>query len=947
VLTWHSRRQQNGGYGIYARRFDAQGQPLAGEVQVNANTRGMQMQPAVSLSPTGHAWFAWRSFGHDGDRGSIMARRFSPQLDKASTEVLVNQRRQGHQSEPVVVALTDGGALVAWVSPGEESPSEIHARLLDIQGLPRGDAFRVDTGGSQGHGPPSVALGKEGEVIVAYSRTTAEGHPIGVFLRRIVKGAVDGEELRVDIDTDSQPIEPSIAANSTGQILVGWLEVEGSEYGIRVRRFGPGVMGLEGLPVQTLKHSGAGYLSGLSVALSEEGLGLATWNRHGDGPKRESGLFASRLSESGAAAGEPFRVTSRTLGTQTIAVAHGASRVFLEDSGLMGFGWHGDAGQDDSSAAHLTLLAPEGHSFAPFEHATADVALEGLAELEAGARPHDPPTFDARNVEDRPDGPPTYGVDDFFLAFPNTGWTPPDPEMAVGMEHIVCMVNGGIAAFEKDGTLVFQQDINGSSGFFGSVGAGGFVFDPEVIWDPHSGRFIAFANERNGSQGRFLFAVSDDGNPAGTWHKYAINGGPLVNDNDIDSPNISVDASVIYMSADYFGPDKYLIVMVDKSSVLNGGAISFTSTVINGRQSFGMPVNYDQGTPIQYLLWAAEFTTSSSLRLYAITDPLGAPSTQFTTITVPSYSHPADPPQKGTSSRPELFEARFWSTVVRDGQLWATHHQGSSRARARWYQFDLGGWPTSGTPTLVQSGEVDLGPDIWTFFPSIWVDADQNMAMTFARSSPNEFISMNMVHRLASDPPGTLRVPEMITPGMGTNTSGRWGDYSATNDDPADPGVFWGHHEHRPAGSSWNTLVAKLSTCDDSIQNYCTANANSTGFPAAISTTGSSSFANNDLTLVATSCPSNQFGLFFYGQGQAQQPLGDGVLCIGSSFARLSVVQADASGQVSFPLDLNNLPPVGQIAPGEAWNFQFWYRDVPGGPAGYNFSDAVQVNFCQ
>jgi hypothetical protein len=187
----------------------------------------------------------------------------------------------------------------------------------------------------------------------------------------------------------------------------------------------------------------------------------------------------------------------------------------------------------------------------------------------------------------------------------------------------------------------------------------------------------------------------------------------------------------------------------------------------------------------------------------------------------------------------------------------------------------------------------------------------------------------------------------MVQAGQGTNTSGRWGDYSATNDDPADPGVFWGHHEHRPSNSSWSTLVAKLTTCDGSIQSYCTASPNSTGNAAKISATGSTSISDNNLTLMAVGCPANQFGIFFYGQGQTQNPLGDGFLCISGGFARLPVVQVDAFGQVFYPLDLNNLPPSGPISSGESWDFQFWYRDKTGGPAGYNFSDAIEISFCQ
>jgi len=34
------------------------------------------------------------------------------------------------------------------------------------------------------------------------------------------------------------------------------------------------------------------------------------------------------------------------------------------------------------------------------------------------------------------------------------------------------------------------------------------------------------------------------------------------------------------------------------------------------------------------------------------------------------------------------------------------------------------------------------------------------------------------------------------------------------------------------------------------------------------------------------------------------------------------------------------------VNPFSTWNFQFWYRDPLGGPAGFNFSDGLEVMFC-
>ena len=46
-----------------------------------------------------------------------------------------------------------------------------------------------------------------------------------------------------------------------------------------------------------------------------------------------------------------------------------------------------------------------------------------------------------------------------FTGIFDTGWTPPDPEMAVGPDHVVLMTNGKIAFFTKTGTQTFEDEI--------------------------------------------------------------------------------------------------------------------------------------------------------------------------------------------------------------------------------------------------------------------------------------------------------------------------------------------------------------------------------------------------------------------------------------------------------------------------------------------------------
>ncbi len=940
LAVWQSRRQQEGSYGIYARRFDADGTPLGDEVEVNQTTHSHQMHPTVALDAFGAAWIAWTSFGQDGDAGSIVARRFDSALETATPEIIVNEQASGDQRELVIASDAAGRALLVWTSPDGDAPTRhVFARRLDPQGEAIGEPFRIDGVDGVSNRLPSVALAGDGGFVVAWARNDENGLPQGIFARCFdAESASLGEELRVSPQGRPAGIEPVVDLVDGDHFVVGWLEGRDGDYGIAFRRFVEGEAG----EVGTVPFGEGGYVSGLSIdARADAGFALA-WNHLQAGVRDGSELMVRRFDRDDEPLGDAVRATKASDGHQRLTQADGTRKLHYGDDGRIIVAWSGNGALGDRHGAHLSWLTPAGLTLA-----AAELPVEPVRTFEdRGAAPHQPPTFDPdQKLSIPPSDSRIFTTGDFgFTGITYSGWTPPDPHMAAGPDHLVLMTNGAIAFYQKDGTLDFIDEIEDSYGFWGAQGAGYFVFDPEVVYDSHSGRFFAMACERTGGQGYFLLAVSDDSNPNGTWHKYRRNVTAAAGDGDIDSPNLAVDSQAVYLTADFFSPSsKLLVYIIEKAPILSGGGVNWTSTVINGRQSQGIAMTYGTA-PAMYMIWADEYTTSSSLRLYAITNPLTGPTVTSTTFSVPTYSHPEDPPQQGTSSRPELFECRFWSCVYRNGYLWATHHVDSSRVRQRWYQIDPGNWPNSGSPSLVQSGEIDLGGDLRTFFGSIWVDASDNMGITFARSSPSEYISMGYANRAAGDPAGTTRPAVTAKTSTSSENSGRWGDYSAIVSDPATPARFWAHHEYRT--SSWRTWVHRFDVCG-SPSTYCTTSPNSNGSGALIGYAGSNSVAANDLVLTAQAAASDQFGLFYYGPNQISIPFGEGVRCVGGKVYRLWVVSTDMFGNVVDPLDITNPPEAsGQIFAGSTWNFQFWYRDPLGGPAGFNFSDGLEVPFC-
>ncbi|MEM8710503.1 MAG: lectin-like protein, partial [Planctomycetota bacterium] len=120
--------------------------------------------------------------------------------------------------------------------------------------------------------------------------------------------------------------------------------------------------------------------------------------------------------------------------------------------------------------------------------------------------------------------------------------------------------------------------------------------------------------------------------------------------------------------------------------------------------------------------------------------------------------------------------------------------------------------------------------------------------------------------------------------------------------------------------------------------SYCTATPNSSGLPARVVAAGSPLLSDNSLTLRALNLPAHQLGYFLMSQSQGFVPGfggSSGNLCLGGQIQRLSnplqggrVLQASASGEAIFTLDLEVLAVSVGVAAGDTWNFQLWFRDV-------------------
>jgi hypothetical protein len=81
VVSWSSNGQDGSDYGIYAQRYNSGGQAVGSEFQVNTYTTSDQSYPSITALADGGFVVSWMSSGQDGSGDGIYAQRYDAQGD--------------------------------------------------------------------------------------------------------------------------------------------------------------------------------------------------------------------------------------------------------------------------------------------------------------------------------------------------------------------------------------------------------------------------------------------------------------------------------------------------------------------------------------------------------------------------------------------------------------------------------------------------------------------------------------------------------------------------------------------------------------------------------------------------------------------------------------------------------------------------------------------------
>jgi len=225
VVVWNGSGNGDGYYGIFAQRYDGDGDAVGGEFRVNSYTSGAQYYPQAAFGSDGKFVVVWVS-PNDGDGYGIVGRRFNSSGSALGSEFPVNTTyTSGHQSSPGVATLPGGGFVVVWHSYAGEDGSfgSVMGRRFNSAGAPITGEFVVNTTTYYYQYNPAVASGSAGNFVVVWNGFGYTDYDYGVFGQRFDStGTAVGGEFQVNTYTTGGQVLPGVASDSAGNFIVAW-----------------------------------------------------------------------------------------------------------------------------------------------------------------------------------------------------------------------------------------------------------------------------------------------------------------------------------------------------------------------------------------------------------------------------------------------------------------------------------------------------------------------------------------------------------------------------------------------------------------------------------------------------------------------------------------------------------------------------------------------------
>lgn len=457
-------------------------------------------------------------------------------------------------------------------------------------------------------------------------------------------------------------------------------------------------------------------------------------------------------------------------------------------------------------------------------------------------RPGDAPTI-MRNAASRGSAPQSFipligkplaaTLGGSFAGIGDTGFFPPDPAMAAGPYNLVAATNGSVSIFKKNGTFLNSMSLKAF------VGATDFTFDPKVMFDPYINRFWVIAVSKNTGPDRTAInvALSDTDDATGTWKTFPLNmkvNGSEDDNNWCDYPQMGMDANHVYFTCNMFDfgdndSEFAKIRILTKSQFVNNSCCTWWDfwDMSDGIFSSSFTIQparmYGAGPDTPMILVNAHGAgdDDDTLSLWKITnadkccDGSSGPTLDGEDKGVGEFTVPHNGRQMNESIRIDSGDTRLLYAIWKLDRLAMGQSSGcddDNDVCVAYTELDL--LHGIGSATVVNDWVFgDATRD--SFYPQGAVNAADNKAIVYTRTSPSEFAgarvlgvpSSNICTNCVESADQTLLDGANTYVRKDDKDRNRWGDYFGAAPDPDGVGV-WIHAQ--AAGATFDTWQTQI-----------------------------------------------------------------------------------------------------------------------------------------
>ncbi|MCG3127661.1 MAG: hypothetical protein CHACPFDD_02528 [Phycisphaerae bacterium] len=406
-----------------------------------------------------------------------------------------------------------------------------------------------------------------------------------------------------------------------------------------------------------------------------------------------------------------------------------------------------------------------------------------------------------------------------FPGIAQTELSPPDPDIGVGPNHIVQVVNARFAVFDKCGHTLFESDIQDY------LGDPAFLYDPKVVYDPWANRWLMLWHKLNLSpeESRLIVIASDSSEPPGLGGAYAypteaIQDAGTGDASWADYYDLGYGAEGIYLAGNQFRFSnftfRYAVIRgLLKSEVYEGLPATVTDFVelTNADGSASDTVRCAEmqtsGGSVDAYLVNSRGDGGNKLTVWSLSDPAEVPVLTNIDLSVAAYDVPPAAVQPFGAPL-DTIDCRLMNAVFHNGHLY-TGLQENFQNDAWLRVFDLD--PAGGAVRFDELFGAGGGLDYW--FPTVAAN-DTAAIFVFARCGDFEgqWAEARYVD-LADNGEGLeLGASSRLKAGEGQYNGFRWGDYFGAQVDWGAPERIWFVGEYATSDpNAWGTWIGASS----------------------------------------------------------------------------------------------------------------------------------------